>query len=189
MTTTPDDRLLDYDDYVALSKDQRCEVLEGELIVMTPAPRLRHQSITLNIASTLLDYLQAGNKGYVYASPVDVVLASGRPGTIVQPDVVYLRDESHLTEFNIQGPPDLVVEVLSPSNPGMDTVRKLGIYERFGVPEYWIVPYELDQIQVLVLGPDGRYGRPQLFIRGDMLTSAQLPGFAVPVESLFPPQT
>lgn len=186
MTTTPEDRLLDYDDYAAIDDGQRYEVLEGELVQMS-APSLRHQRVLQNISFELLSYTRAGNPGEAIISPFDVVLKAGRPATILQPDVLFIRDERFLTKANLQGPPDIVVEVLSPSNPGHDTVRKLGLYAQFGVPEYWIVPVGLDQIQVLLLGPEGHYGRPQLFIPGDMLTSAQLPGFAVPVESLFPP--
>lgn len=89
-----------------------------------------------------------------------------------------------VTQRNIQGPPHLVVEVLSPSNARKDAVRKRRLYEKFGVPELWLVPEHTDRVEVLRL--DGEtYGRPLLFDGTDRLTSPLLPRFELPVADLF----
>lgn len=179
---------LSYDDYAAIDGDERYELIEGELVPMGPAPFLRHQRIAFNIALALRAYAEASGRGETFIAPVDVVLRADGPGTVLQPDVVFISSEhrERLTPANIQGPPDLVVEVLSPSNARKDAVRKRLLYERFGVPEYWIVPEAVDRIEVLRLAADGRYGKPVLYEPGEKLTSNLLPGLGIDVASLFP---
>jgi Uma2 family endonuclease len=89
-----------------------------------------------------------------FVSPIDVVLDDQN---IVQPDVIYLaEDRLPAIEDQIQGPPSLVVEVLSPSTANRDRQEKLDLYARFGVPEYWIVDPEMRSIDFLV-NDDGRF--------------------------------
>jgi Uma2 family endonuclease len=90
-----------------------------------------------------------------------------------------------ITDANIQGAPDLVVEVLSPSNARLDTIRKLGIYAKYGVLEVWFVPQDFDRVETLHLKPDGHYAKPRLFMPGEDLVSDLLPGFVLPVAGLF----
>ncbi len=131
-------RPLTYDDLVQMPDDgMRREVLEGELI-MNPAPRRDHQEIVANLDWLLQQFLRAGRLGRVYTHPVDVYL--GRHD-IVQPDLVVIRDSRlsiYRPEGIVAGSPDIVVEVLSPSTRGIDLVRKMALYARSGVPEYWI---------------------------------------------------
>src|SRR5260221_9129763 len=121
-----------YAEYCLLPDDgNRYQVLEGELIV-SPAPRLLHQDIVLQLALLLSGHVKARNLGKVYVAPVDVILG---PTTVVQPDILFVRGEHMeiVTDQNIQGPPDLCVEVLSPGTESIDRERKKTLYARFGV--------------------------------------------------------
>jgi Uma2 family endonuclease len=123
-------------DYLALPDEPRCELLYGRLLVMT-APTLRHQRIVGRLFSLLLA-LADRLGGEAFVSPVDVALADH---SIVQPDVVYVAParSSALTTARIEGAPDLVVEILSPSTARRDLGEKLRLYAESGVLEYWIV--------------------------------------------------
>jgi Uma2 family endonuclease len=155
---------------------------------MGPAPFLRHQYVAGNIYTELNLHLRSHPDGQVFIAPTDIVLRAERPATILQPDVCFVSkaNAERLTSANIQGPPDLVVEVLSPGNARKDAVRKLGLYQRYGVPEYWIVPEACDRIEVLRLDPTGHYGKPLLFVPGEQLTTPLLPGFELTVAKVFP---
>lgn len=184
MATEPH-ALLSYEDYAAIDDDERYEVLEGVLTPMGPAPFTRHQRIALQL-TIQLDAHAKRTHGIAFTAPTDVVLQAARPATVLQPDAFYVGDRTKVTKANIQGPPDLVVEVLSPSNARKDAIRKRRLYERFGVPEFWIVPLHEDRIEVMRLGPDDRYGDPVLFHPGDTLTSPLLPGLELDVAAIFP---
>ena len=180
--------LLSYEDYAAIDDGRHYQVLDGELI-MSPSPSTRHQFAGLEIATALHLYARAQG-GRAFIAPMDVVLRAERPAVILQPDVLYVRPERRaiVTKPNIQGPPDLVVEILSPSNARLDTVRKKALYARYAVPELWIVSDEQDQLEVYRLGPDGAYGRPELYLPGDRLESPLLPNFTLDVAAIFPPE-
>jgi Uma2 family endonuclease len=147
-------RPLTYDDLVQMPDDgMRREVLEGELIV-NPAPRRDHQEVVANLGWLLQKFLRASGWGRVYTHPVEVYL--GRYD-IVQPDLVVIRD-SRLSIYRPEGivtePPDIVVEILSPSTRGIDLVRKMALYARSGVPEYWIADPEQRTMVMNVLHGD-----------------------------------
>lgn len=158
------------------------ELIEGVYWPMT-APSLRHQGIIAQLTFALMGYVKANPTGKVFPSPLDVKLAKD---TVLQPDLLFISNQHlhRLTEPRVEGPPDLVIEILSPSNPRRDTVRKLALYAKYGVPEYWIVPNDFDRVEVLVLNGD-HYEKPLIFELGDVLTSAVLPGFELGVASIF----
>lgn len=187
MTTDANTRLSSYADYAAIDDGQRYEVLDGELVLMASAPFLEHQDIVAAIFVALRAYAGQSRAGKAYVAAVDVVLQADTPGTVLQPDVLFIRREhfDRLTPANVQGPPDIVVEVLSPSTARHDTIRKRALYERFGVQEYWIVPLHDERIEVLRL-EDGRYGRPIIFDTESTLTSPLLPGFELAIADVFP---
>ena len=131
-------RKLTYADYEKIPADGfRHEIIGGEEF-MTPAPNLDHQAVLLSIAALLRAHATAQKLGRVYIAPTDVVLSKH---DIVEPDVIFVseRRSSILTLKNIQGAPDLVIEVLSPSTQAEDRGPKLALYESSGVAEYWIV--------------------------------------------------
>lgn len=104
---------------------------------------------------------------------------------MVQPGVLFLGagKADLVSETPVTVVPDLVAEVSSPSNRRWDRVRKLAVYERFGVAEYWFVDLQQDRIEVFRL-VDGRYPEPEVRSPGDVLSSPQLPGFSLPVKDL-----
>jgi Uma2 family endonuclease len=128
------------------------ELWDGE-IVMSPAPTPSHQDIVLNFASLLRSFVRARNRGRVFVSPIDVVLSQRRA---VQPDVIYISTSRlHIIQDVIRGVPDLVAEVVSEGSWRRDRVEKKGLYEQFGVAEYWIIDPEAHTIEVFVLGKPG----------------------------------
>jgi Uma2 family endonuclease len=130
--------VLTYRDYAALPDDgRRYELHDGELSV-TPAPGTRHQRAIGAMYVLLRAHVEAHRLGEIFLSPVDCILSDT---TVVQPDVMYLDPtRAHLvTERAIEGPPTLVVEILSPSTTRIDRVRKRELYAQYGIPYYWIV--------------------------------------------------
>ena len=170
---------LRYEDLEALPEDNtRREIIDGELYV-SPSPALRHQEIVASLWAILRAYAQ-GHNGKAYVGPVDVILAEH---DIVAPDVVYVASDraSILQEKAIFGAPSLIVEVTS-SNRSRDRGKKLRLYARAGVPEYWIVDPKRPSIE-RCCDPDGeRYASVQIFT--DAMDSATLNGLRVAIPEL-----
>ena len=135
-----------YEDLLAMPDDgNRYELVEGELLV-SPSPKPRHQRIAGNVY-TLLRRLQDAGLGDAYQAPLDVVLDWH---TVLEPDVLFIREErlNIVTERNVSGAPDLVVEVLSESTRDADLGRKLRAYSKHGVGEYWVVDPDANTVQI-----------------------------------------
>src|SRR3989304_955065 len=116
-------------DYFALPDDPRCELIYGRLY-MSPAPVVRHQDV-IGMLFVLLDAAAEASGGKALLSPVDVILADH---SVVQPDLLYLSPERrHLVQDQVEGAPDLVVEVLSPGTVHRDRGAKLRLYAESGV--------------------------------------------------------
>jgi Uma2 family endonuclease len=132
------------------SGSTRYEIIDDELIV-TPSPGLRHQRVVKRLVRTLDDFAEANDLGEVFISPFDVLLEEG---DYLEPDVLFVRkDRAHVvTDRGIDGPPDLVVEVLSPSTEDRDRGIKLERYRHYGVPEYWIVDPDARTVEIWRLG-------------------------------------
>jgi len=178
----PIDTRLTYEDYCLLPSDgKRYEIIEGELLV-TPAPLTRHQKVVLNLGSALLNFTKKHGLGEVYCAPVDVVLSTY---DVVEPDLLYVSKDrlGIVTEKNLQGAPDLAVEVLSESTARVDRTIKLKLYARFGVREYWLIdPIEL-WAEIYRLGSGTFELAPHLEAPG-VLTSPLFPGFSLPLRKL-----
>jgi len=148
-------RPLTYNDLSQMPDDgKRYEIIGGELFV-TPSPIKKHQKLSGRLYQLLSDQAQAGH-GEAYFAPVDVRLA---PYDIVQPDLLFiLRDrlDIYLPSGVVEGPPDIVVEILSPSTRGIDQIRKAALYARGGVHEYWIADPDAPSLTVYTLR-DGLY--------------------------------
>jgi Uma2 family endonuclease len=173
-----------YGDLFKLPNDgKRYEIIDGELFEMT-APSLIHQLVLTQLIRLLLAAVDAIG-GTLVPGPVDVFMPGADP---VEPDLLLLTpDNLHLQSVRgIEGPPDIVVEILSPSNPRHDRVRKRSVYARGGVKEYWLVSPENGTVEVLAL-TSGEY-RTHVYARDEALvTSTVLSDVSFPVSAVFEP--
>ncbi len=142
-------------DVLTWEEDDRIELIDGEAYMMAPPSRI-HQKVSFEIGRQIGNYLE-GKKCEVYPAPFGVRLfekdvdAPEDVDTIVEPDISVICDKSRLDEHGCKGAPDMVVEVLSPSNLRHDQFVKLNLYQRAGVREYWIVSPENRTVQVYTL--------------------------------------
>jgi Uma2 family endonuclease len=150
--TTPK---LTYDDYLLLPDDGlRHEIIDGRHY-MNPAPDTRHQKVSRHIQFQLYQQIELADLGEVLNAPADLVLSSIN---IVQPDlIVVLKSNPIINAANIRGIPDLVVEILSPSNRRYDLKLKKRLYEELAVPEFWVVDPDQEWVEQNQLGADGTY--------------------------------
>ena len=178
MSTTT--RLLAYEDLLDTPADgRRYEIIGGQLVVAA-SPILKHQRVSGRLFDLLLDLERAG-LGQAYAAPTDVRLF---PHEIVVPDLVFVTTArlGILTEALIDGAPDLVIEILSPSTSDLDRGKKAALYAAAGVPEYWLVDPERRTIlpQTLIAG-----AYQPIPITEGVVRSVVLPQLVVDVATLF----
>lgn len=173
-----------YEDYKNLpeSEVKRFELLEGEL-VMIPSPTEPHQRVSRNLEFFLWQFVRERNLGEVYHAPIDVVLSQE---DVVQPDIIFVSKERAkiITEENIKGAPDLVIEILSPTTGGRDRTLKHTLYARYGVKEYWIVDPIKKIIEVYSLKKSG-FNLVKKYKSPDKLYSPLLKGLEVPLREVF----
>ena len=181
MTTKPRAKLT-VADYMATPEGTRYQLLDGELI-LAAAPNNQHQRVVLTLAFALHQFVSSRNLGRVWFAPLDVALSDH---DVAQPDILFVSHsrDAIVTAANIQGAPDLAVEVLSPSTEGYDRGYKRDLYFRHGVREYWLVDPALETIEVLTPG-EGDFIRYAAYGRGQTLTSPLLPGLAVDLAAVF----
>lgn len=168
-------------DYLTWPDEERWELIDGIAYNMSPAPNIKHQNIVGELYSRLLQKLR-GKPCKPFIAPVDVVLSEI---DVVQPDVFVVCDPVKITEKNIQGAPDLVVEVLSPRTVAKDLREKKTLYERSGVSEYLVLDPLERYAQRYRLGANRLYGAPEIFAAGETLTLASLPEFDIPLWEIF----
>ena len=148
---------------------------------MTSAPTTRHQNIVYNVSFILrLKLLNKFCRPFV--APTDVVLSEY---DVVQPDVFVVCDEKKITEANIQGAPDLIVEVLSPATSLRDKKEKKTLYEKYGVKEYIIVDSVAQYVERFKLEESGIYGQGELFEPKETLQSVALEDMQIPLWEVF----
>jgi len=173
---------LTYHDFLLLPDDgKRYEILDGDLFV-TLSPVTRHQLIVGRFLHRLMTYLETHPIGTVFTAPYDVVLSDT---DIVEPDLLLVLHTGRavITEKNVQGAPDVIIEVLSPSTAARDHDLKRKRYERFGVQEYWLIDPDGNTLEMLVI-KDGRYVEAFRTTRPAECTSALLPGLILDLGSL-----
>ena len=176
--------ILTYADYAAIPADgRRYELLEGEVSV-TSAPSPTHQEVLGSLFALLRDHVKSRGLGKVFPSPIDCMLSDT---TIVQPDIVYVASGSlpAIGRRGIEGPPTLVVEVLSPSTIQIDRGVKFQLYARHGVPHYWIVDPEARSIEAYRLA-EGAYELSGRLEKTRPLALAPFPDLVLDPASLWP---
>jgi Uma2 family endonuclease len=167
-----------------LDEGERWEIIYGEAYAMS-APNTRHQEILTELLGHFYIFLR-GKPCKVYPAPFDVRLFYAEDesdDTVVQPDIVVICDEKKRGPEGCRGAPDLVVEILSPSNTAIEMERKFRLYREAGVREYWLVDSENKSLTVY------------RFQNGEILTNAygsadtapvaSLPGLTIPLEEVF----
>ena len=147
-----------YQDYLNWPDDERWEIIEGMPYNMSPVPSIKHQSISLNFVVEIKNKLKNKNCK-IFEAPTDVVFDDS---TVVQPDIFIVCDKNKITEQNIQGAPDLIVEIVSQTTEVKDRKEKLILYEKFGVKEYIIVFPEREYLERYIL-KRGKYFAPEIF--------------------------
>ena len=170
-----------YADYLTWPDDERWELIDGEAYNMTPAPTTRHQNIVYNVSFILKSKLL--NKSCrPFVAPTDVVLSEY---DVVQPDVFVVCDEKKITEANIQGSPDLIIEVLSPATALKDKREKKALYEKYGVKEYILIDPSAFVVERFLLEDDRVYGKGGIFGPKEVLPLVSLKEIEIPLWEIF----
>jgi Uma2 family endonuclease len=178
----PVDTRLTHDDFCLLPEDgKRREIIEGELFAR-PSPQTPHQRAVMRLSIRLGYFVECRRLGELFAAPFDVVFSEF---DVVEPDLLYISSvrSGVLTHKNVQGAPDLVVEVLSESTARVDRSIKLKLYGKFGVQEYWIIDPNGPSAEIYRRGQEGLDLIANLSA-ADALCSPLFPGFSVPLREL-----
>lgn len=162
---------------------RRYEIIEGELVV-SPSPKWRHQRCVWNLAGLLRRAEEAGF-GVAVAAPMDVVFSEH---SVTEPDLLFIAKERQaiVTEDNVQGAPDLVIEVLSESTRDRDLRSKLHLYAVHGVRWYWVVAPDAEVVRRFELA-DGAYAEQPTLHAGDVLACPAFPGVEIDTAEVFRP--
>lgn len=171
-------------DYFRLPEGAPYQLIGGEL-VMTPAPGKKHQLALKRLLRLLDDYVEQNQAGEVLCAPRDVVLAENE---VYQPDIVFVaRERLEISQEEcVNGVPDLVVEVLSPSSAYYDLRKKFRTYEKYGVKEYWVVDPEEMSIEVYARQEGGLIRVARAEWDESIASAVVLPGFVCDVAAVFP---
>jgi len=173
-----------YEDWLRLPDDgYRYEVIDG-VLYMTPPPRTQHQLIIARIVDHLMEFMRSKPMGQVLFAPIGVRLPN-QPVSL-QPDILFIRAErlDIIGEDYVEGAPDLVMEILSPSNWLYDRREKKQVYQEGGVSEYWIVDPRARTVEVYQL-EGGSYLLVGQYGSGEAAQSSGISGFEVPVDEVF----
>lgn len=167
-------------DYLAWDDGERWELIGGQIYNMTPAPRLSHQDVVLNFGAELKQSL----KGYPckpYIAPTDVILSDE---DVVQPDVFVVCDPKKMEGDRVEGAPDFIAEVLSPSTAAKDRREKRALYEAHGVKEYWLVDPDARLLERYLL-KKGKYGLSEVLLPDQTVDLPSLKGVSVRLIDIF----
>ena len=171
-----------YEDYCNAPEDKRYELHDGDLILV-PSPNRQHQTTTLDLAAEIRQFARRTGIGRAFIAPFDIVFSNH---DVVQPGVIFVSNDrlDIITPDNIQGAPDLVIEVLSPSTAHRDRTFKRSLYARHGVREFWLVDTDAHTIEVLQWEEEG-YETVGTYGAGKTLTSPILTGFSLNIDDVF----
>jgi Uma2 family endonuclease len=181
-----EERRFTYADYKAweLDEGERFELIDGIAYAMA-APNDSHQAILTELVRQMANYLH-GKPCKVRPAPYDVRLFYAEDesdDTVVQPDISVICGEEKRGPEGCRGAPDLVVEVLSPSNTADETVRKFNLYMKAGIREYWIVSPKSKSVQSFTLENGAYVGK--IYDSGEALPSTALEGLSITLNDVF----
>jgi len=189
-----------YADYLSWEGPERYQIIDGEAFMMS-SPTVEHQAISGEISRQFGNFL-AGKPCRVFAAPLDVrlfpeedlsehsaertLVSEGSPpdDTVVQPDILVVCDSAKLGKGSVNGPPDLVMEIVSASNSQQEMFRKFASYLNAGVREYWVLEPEMKIVHVHVL-QDGHYISSS-YKKDAVIPVSILPPFSIDLKTLWP---
>ena len=174
---------LTYDEYRLLPDDgKRYELIEGDIFV-SPSPSTRHQTVSRRLQFALMQALEVPGLAQVFNAPIDLLL---EPTSVVQPDlaIVSAARASIVTPRALEGIPDVVAEILSPGSVDRDQHLKLRLYERFAIPEYWVVDPDHGMLVVHRIDANS-YGIRARYDRSSTLESPDFPSLKIALLDVF----
>ena len=184
-------RTYSYADYLTWRFDEAVELIKGKITLMSPAPNVKHQRVSMNLSRPLSNFFNH-KKCQVFAAPFDVrlydrkksILASQDIHTVVQPDLCVICDVQKLDETGCNGAPDWIIEILSKGNSKREMTIKYDLYQESGVIEYWLVYPEQQAIHQFVLDEKGCYQLKRMYADG-IATPYLFPELAVDLAEVF----
>jgi Uma2 family endonuclease len=182
-----------YADYLTWQLDKTIELIKGKIMLMSPAPNVKHQSIVTNLGGPLYQFFYKKNCKLFYA-PFDVRLYDHQKSvktdqeihTVVQPDLCVICDQDKLTEQGCLGAPDWVIEILSKGNSKKEIQTKYQLYQESGISEYWIVyPYEQTIHKFVLDEVTEKYQLITMFSTEDIATPHVFPDLKIDLQEVF----
>ena len=182
-----------YADYLTWQLDKAVELIKGKVMLMSPAPNVKHQSISWQLNGLLFQYFK-DKACHAFAAPFDVRLYDQQKSiqadqdihTVVQPDISIICDLNKLTEQGCLGAPDWIIEILSPGNSKKEMQTKYALYQECGVKEYWMVyPYEKAVHQFVLDESTGKYQLIAMFSEEDYATPLVFPDLKIDLQEVF----
>lgn len=174
-----------YDDYLQLKDEPgyRFEILEG-VLVKEPSPSIHHQRVCSALYRQLANFFDDFDpKGELFFAPLDVTLTAAN---VLQPDILFVSGARReiICEEHLDGPCDLVVEIMSPANRRKDRLQKMEIYRKAGIPHYWLADPEDNTLEAFML-KEGWYTLVAAGGPGDKFTHPAFPGLDLDLEKVF----
>lgn len=181
-----------YADYLTWQLKEAVELIKGKIILMSPAPNVRHQDISTNLMRYLSNYFKQ-KKCRVYAAPFDVRLYDRKKSilknqdiqTVVQPDLCVVCQSEILDKQGCNGAPDWIIEILSKGNSKREIHIKYELYQESGVSEYWLVFPEYQSIHQFVLNAQQHYELKQMYTNDDIAIPHLFPELEMNVNEIF----
>jgi Uma2 family endonuclease len=170
-----------YDIYAAMPEDgNRYEVDDGVLEVMSPGPSMTHQLLSAELQDVINQTCR--NDYFIIDAPFDLILSERE---VRQPDLVMVHRSrmSIVKNRGIVGAPDLVVEVLSPYSARRDKLRKVAVYAKYGIPEYWIADPANGTLEQYELQGD-TYALTNVYQPDDPVRSERIPCVSFTMQAL-----
>ena len=170
-----------YSDYCNWPDQERWEIIDGQAYNMTPAPNINHQRVSRKFVNNLENHILASKtKCELFFAPTDVVFDAYN---VVQPDIFMVCDPTKIGEKNVQGAPDIIFEIRSPSTALKDRTAKFDLYQKHGVKTYIIVLPAEGFLEVYRL-ENGQYGKPEVLGR-DQTLELEPPTISLPLDTIF----
>jgi len=187
------DATYSYADYLTWLFEERVELIRGKIMLMSPAPNVRHQSLSRNLLRVISNYLHK-NPCKVFHAPFDVSLYDSRKSkladreifSVVQPDLCVICDPNKLTLRGCSGAPDWIIEILSPGNSKREMRLKYDLYQENGVTEYWLVYPDEQAVYQFVLNAESNLYQLFAMHAGDDIAKPYLfPDLSIDLTDVF----